>query len=226
MAGERFGSLQAVVFDLDGTLADSLPDIAFALNAALLQSGFDPVPEPDVGRMVGGGTRLLVERALTRLGSAPATTDGVHATFLAEYERNACVRTRLYPEARQILSELGAAGLRLGVCTNKPQDITARVLETLGIAALFGSVVGGNAVDQLKPAPDMLARVMRDLGAAPGATVMVGDSGADAGAARAAGTRLVLLEHGYASDGVQNLGADAVLAGFAGLPAALSRMTR
>lgn len=220
---------QAVIFDLDGTLADSLPDIASALNSALAQAGMTPLAEQTVRTMVGNGSEILVERAILEAGAgrAPAGADGeIHAAFLAAYDLAPCVHTRLYAGARDVLDALASQGVALGVCTNKPQHITAGVLDRLGIAPLFGSVVGGNATDPLKPEPAMLRRVLQELAAEPSLSVMVGDSGADARAARAAGTALILLQHGYCQEDLADLGADAVLPGFAGLPDALVRVTR
>lgn len=221
--------LQAVVFDLDGTLADSLPDIAAALNVALAQSGLTPLSEPAVRRMIGNGSKILVQRAIAAAMNGKASQDlagETHASFLAAYDRAPCVHTRLYPGARDVLDGLVFQGVALGVCTNKPQEITTGVLDRLGIASLFGSVAGGNAAEPLKPSPDMLRRVLKELAAEPKASVMVGDSAADARAARAAGTALILLEHGYCQEVLSDLGADAVVPGFGDLPDALVRVTR
>ncbi len=218
----------AVVFDLDGALVDSVPDIAAALNAAVVAAGFTPLTVAEVACMVGNGSEMLVARALTALTSEAASAEhlhAIHARFLAAYDAAPCVASRLYPDALAILDHLAARGVTLGICTNKPQTITHSALRHLGIAERFASVVGGNAGDRLKPALDMVRRTLRELGAAPAHAVFVGDSAADAGAARAAGTRLVLLEHGYTRDDLHSLGADAVLAGFADLPDALARMT-
>lgn len=225
---DRYPGLQAIVFDLDGTLIDSLPDIAAATNVALGQIGLTTLTAEAVAGMVGNGSEVLITRALTAVLQRDPSLDlvaDVHATFLAAYDRGACVLTRLYPGASEALDAFRTDGIRLGICTNKPQDITASVLGHLGIADLFDSIVGGSAAAPLKPAPDMLLRALRELDAPPGASVMVGDSRADAGTAHAAGTHLVLLQHGYSRDDLHSLGADAVLPGFAGLPDALAGMT-
>lgn len=229
MASSPDRRLQAVVFDLDGTLADSLPDIAAALNVALAQSGMTPLAEPAVRRMIGNGSEILVKRAIAAAVNDDASqqlADDVHATFLAAYDQSPCVHTRLYPGAREVLDALVLQGVALGICTNKPQEITTGVLDRLGIASLFGSVAGGNAAEPLKPSPDMLRRVLKELAAEPEASVMVGDSAADSQAARAAGTALILLEHGYCQEALSGLGADAVVPGFGDLPDALVRVTR
>jgi phosphoglycolate phosphatase len=220
--------LKAVVFDLDGTLVDSVPDIAAALNAALAAGGYRTLAVTDVAGMLGNGAEVLVARALTALaGSAPGEPDlhDVHAAFLAAYDAAPCVASRLYPGALAVLDHLAAGGVTLGICTNKPEGITTSVLRHLGISERFGSVVGGHAREPLKPAPAMVLRALRELGASPAEAVFVGDSPADAGAARTVGTRLVLLRHGYCREDLDGLGADAVLAGFSDLPDALARMT-
>jgi phosphoglycolate phosphatase len=226
MTAYPYAGLDAVVFDLDGTLADSLPDIAAALNVALAQAGLDTLGTAAVRRMVGGGARHLVQKAVTHGGRDPAPIAAVHDAFLAAYAASPCVQTTLYPGATEVLDGLARHGIRLGVCTNKPQAITDRVLAGLGLSGRFAAVVGGRDGIPLKPAPDMLRTALGVLAARSCASVMVGDSEADAGTARAVGTRLVLMRHGYSQQPLAGLGADAVVAGFPDLPQALMRMTR
>jgi phosphoglycolate phosphatase len=218
---------RAVVFDLDGTLADSAPDIATALNTALAASSLTAFALEDVKRMVGGGARRLVERALstTMAEPAPALVETVLAAFGTAYGAAPCRETVLFPGAREALVELAAQGFRLGVCTNKPERVTDAVLEGLGVQDMFGKVVGGSSRLALKPAPDMLREVMSGLGVAAEEAVMVGDSSADVGAARAAGLRCILMGHGYSTTPVGELGADVVVEGFHRLPSAVRAMT-
>lgn len=228
MSQAPYAGLDAVVFDLDGTLVDSAPDIAAAANVALRHAGLDALPLDAIIRMVGNGSEVLIERALTAAAGAAPSTDrvaDVHADFLAAYAAAPCVATRLYPGTRDVLDSLRSAGVKLGICTNKPQDITAQVLDALDLTSLFDAVVGGSSAHPLKPAPEMLLQALHDLSVSPGRSVMVGDSRADAGAARAAGVRLVLLRHGYSNDDLDALGADAVLPDFAGFLDSLLRMT-
>lgn len=124
-----------------------------------------------------------------------------------------------------MLERLNRKAIPLAVCTNKPQGLTEAVLACLGIARHFALVVGANEARVLKPAPDMLTEALRALGAAAPGSVMVGDSGADAAAAHAAGTHLILMEHGYCGQPLHELGAAHVLASFAELPQALARVT-
>jgi phosphoglycolate phosphatase len=222
-APERFA---AVVLDLDGTLVDSVGDIADALNIALGQVGIVGFDEASVKRMVGGGSRRLVERALAAAGVAPEPeiVKSLLEAFLAAYRAAPCVRTRLYPGARGVLDGLRADGIRLGVCTNKPAEITEAILDRLALRPVFQSVVGGGRGLPLKPAPDMLERALAELGVATAAAVMVGDGAADVGAARAAGVPVVLLAHGYSATPVGELGADALASGFEDLPRALAAL--
>jgi phosphoglycolate phosphatase len=218
---------EAVVFDLDGTLVDSVGDIADALNAALYRSGLDRIDdETSVKRMVGRGSRRLVERALAVAGVAaePEIVTSLLDAFLAAYRAAPCVRTSLYPGARGVLEGLRADGMRLGVCTNKPAEITDAILDRLAIGALFHSVVGGGQGLPLKPAPHMLERALAELGVAAGAAVMIGDGAADVGAGRAAGVPVILLAHGYSATPVGELGADALASGFEDLPRALAAL--
>lgn len=230
MTRERYAGIDAVVFDLDGTLVDSVPDIAAAVNAALTTAGLTTLSVADVAAMVGNGSEVLISRAVAAsCGSDPdaAFADNIHDAFLAAYDAEPCRYSVLYPGALDLLDDLRAHGVPLGVCTNKPEQITGAVLDRLGISMLFGRVVGGSARHPLKPAPDMLQDVLHGLTAKAGTSVMVGDSAADAGTAKAAGTRLILLEHGYSRGAdLNSFGADAVIPGFAELREALVGVTR
>ncbi len=215
----RGGFPRAVVLDLDGTLVDSLPDIADALNAGLAAEKLPPFDLNRVRGLVGGGVKKLVERAFAALGPEYADPDlmrRVLGAAVAYYRAHPCDKTRLYPHAREALDALAHVGVPLGLCTNKPIDITRDILAALDIARYFAAIEGGGALP-LKPAPDMLLAACAALGVAPREAVLVGDSGADAGAARAAGSRLVLTTHGYSSTPVAQLAPDALIDGFADL---------
>lgn len=220
-------AIGAVVFDLDGTLADSVPDIAHALNGTLASEGISPFALERIKTFVGGGADLLIERALRAGGELPdrGRIRSLLADFLHRYRAEPCRRTKLYPGAIEALHQLGRSGVSLGICTNKPSDLTALVLDSLGIAALFNSIVAAMPDVPPKPAPDMLLRVLQEVGAEADTAVMVGDSAADVGVARAAGVRSIVLRHGYSPGGVDHLGADRVIDGFAELLAALSGLS-
>ncbi len=216
-------SLRAVLFDLDGTLADSAPDIAAALNTSLSLHGLKPLSLDQVKAMVGGGARLLCERALFANGleAQGSLADALHATFLKTYGARPCVETALYPGAYEALARLSQLGLKLGIATNKPDDLSQAIVDVLGIRRCLGAVIGSTSALALKPAPDMLFRACARLRVAAAEALMVGDSRADIEAARAAGMGCIVFAHGYSSEPVEILGADAVLEAFAELDYAL-----
>jgi phosphoglycolate phosphatase len=211
-----------IVFDLDGTLVDSLPDIAAALNGALAEIGARPLPLETVRGMVGDGSPVLVGRALAAHGIAPDRLADRHARYEALYEAAPVARTIVYPGVRETLATLAAAGMRMGVCTNKLQSATLAVLHALGLAAYFAAVLGGDAVPARKPDPRHLLAVLAVLGGRPEDSVMVGDNENDIAAARGAGARSILMRYGYARVPLVDIPADRQLDAFGELPAALA----
>jgi phosphoglycolate phosphatase len=216
---------RAVVFDLDGTLIDSVPDIAAALNRCLAAEGRTALDEAGVAKLVGGGARELVARALGG-GTAPSDVDRVLADFLAFYEAAPVRLTRVYPGGRELLAGLREAGMPLAICTNKPMALTRLILDRMDLAAFFAVVWGGEADKPLKPDPRCLLAVCEQLGTAPGDTLMVGDSHADTAAARASGCRSILVGHGYEQRPLDSLGADAVVAGLADVGLEIARWSK
>lgn len=215
--------VQAVVFDLDGTLVDTLPDLHSALAVLLKEHGL-AVPTVAATRgMIGDGARKLVERAL--LGSKASLTEAeldlAHDRFLEIYNVAPCRDSRLFANAEATVERLGHQGLALAVCTNKPQRPTETILETLGLRARFGAVVGGDAVPRRKPHPDHLLQVLQGIDTPPEAAVMVGDSRNDLLAARGCGMACILVDFGYSSEPVATLGADRVISDLAELEAAI-----
>jgi phosphoglycolate phosphatase len=206
--------IRAVVFDLDGTLIDSVPDIAAALNRCLANEGRESLPEQGVAKLVGGGARELVARAL---GSATPSTeiDRILAKFLALYEAELVTHTRLYPHARDLLHELKAAAIPMAICTNKPQPLTHLILERLDLASYFAVIWGGETGKPLKPDATCLRMVCEQLGVAPAETMMVGDSHTDIDAARASGCASIVISHGYEQRPLESLGADVIVSGLA-----------
>ncbi len=211
-------SLSLVIFDLDGTLIDSVVDIAQALNAMLAARGCAALPADTVRSMIGDGMRKLVERALL--------ARGLDATDLAEAERSVLelytaepVRlTTPYPGARGALERLRTAGLRLAVCTNKPAQLAETILARLELSEFFLRVVGGDSLPYRKPDPRVLQAVLTHFGAAPRDALMVGDSEVDAATAAAAGLPFVLMDHGYRRGPREQIKCFAALEDFAQLP--------
>lgn len=217
---------RAVVFDLDGTLIESAGDIADVLNDCLDAEGIAPFDEPAVVTMIGGGARVLVQRALARLGrgSDALLLEHLFEDFATRYEALGAGRSKPFPGAVALLERLARDGVGLGICTNKPAPITARVLAELDLARWFGAVIGETPHLPRKPAPDMVLAALQGLGATPAQAVMIGDSGADIGAAKAAGVKTIAVSFGYTTTPVRELGADIVIDHFDEAAGALARL--
>ncbi len=197
--------MKTVVFDLDGTLVDSVPDLASAINHVLMARGLAGFAAHEVQAMVGDGARALVERAFN--ARAMPADDAALAAFLDIYTSHAAIDTRAYPGVRETLEALRTAGFTLAVCTNKPIIPAREVLRALGLAEFFSVVGGGDSYPVRKPNPGHLLALLAELGAQPRAAIMVGDHHNDIHAARDAGVRSIWAAWGYGSDGA---GADAV----------------
>jgi phosphoglycolate phosphatase len=204
------------IFDLDGTLVDSAPDIAAVLNRAMARAGLAPFALPEVAAMIGDGARALLRKAFAARG-APLEEAAVLPPFLADLEAKGAVLTRPYPGMEGALAALSAEGWALAVCTNKPQAATRALLEALGLAPRFCVVLGGDSLPVRKPDPGHLLGVLEAAGVPPGRAVMVGDHQNDIRAARGAGVASVFAAWGYGS----GEGADRVAAAPAELPGLL-----
>ena len=213
-----------LVFDLDGTLVDSLPDLTNALNTVLHENGYAPLSRAEVSPMVGDGVPPLVARAFAARGAAASLASAVLPRYIEIYEANATALTRPYPGVRDTLAALRRGGYRSAVCTNKLQQATLQVLAGLDLAALFDGVAGGDRYAVRKPDPGHLLGLIGELGGDRRRAVMIGDSENDAAVAHAAAVPLVLMRYGYARAPIETLGAAAVLDDFAELPAALERL--
>ncbi len=217
---------KAILFDLDGTLADSAPDIADALNLVLREQGLKEFSLKAVTSMVGGGVPLLIERALKTLGES-AGNDRIGSLvnrFLEIYTPRAAEKTMLFPGAREVLEAYHGEGVRLGVCTNKPEAVSNMILEALDVAHLFGVVIGGDTLPVKKPDPAPLIAAFGVLECDVAQCLMVGDSGVDAQAARAAGIAVLLVTFGYTQTPVHELDSDGLVDSFSALPGAIKSL--
>jgi phosphoglycolate phosphatase len=185
--------MRAVVFDLDGTLIDSAPDLRAALNRQLARHALPPLSPAEVQAMIGDGAKALVGRAYAAY-QRPAGAAEL-AEFLADYEAHATVETKVYPGIEQALADIGAAGHQLAVCTNKPAEATRIVLAALGLDGFFPVVIGGDSTPYRKPDPRHLAAALAALGT--DAAVMIGDHENDMAAARGLGIPSIFAGWGY-----------------------------
>lgn len=208
-----------LVLDLDGTLVDSVPDLAAALNRLMAARGFAAFPRPEVAGMVGDGARVLVERGFAARGAV--ADEAAVSAFLADYTAHAADRSEAYPGVAATLGALKGAGWTMAVCTNKPEVPARALLKGLGLDGWFAAVGGGDSFAVRKPDPAHLLATLSACGGDPAKAVMVGDHHNDIHAARGAGVRSVWARWGY---GVDVSGADAMAASFGELPAVLERL--
>lgn len=211
-----------IAFDLDGTLVESAPDLIGAVNAVLVAHGYPPLPYERGRPYVSRGARWLLQWGLEAAEEPePAVrTAALFGSFIAYYRDHIADETRPFPGAIEALRTLKTAGARLVVCTNKPTDLSRTLLAKLRMAGLFDAVVGIDAVSAAKPNPAHLIEAVQAVGGDLARTVMVGDADTDAGAARGAGTPLVLVSFGYTEIPAADLAPDVLLHHFDELPAA------
>jgi len=213
--------MRHLIFDLDGTLVDSAPDLATALNALLAELGKPPLTVTAIRAMIGDGAGVLVERGLAASSLEGADRPAALKRFLALYRDCLIDQTQAYPEVESTLERLTAQGYKLGICTNKPIDPTQRILAALGLDRFFGAVIGGDSLPQRKPDPEPLLAAIEGLGGAASSAVMIGDSANDVLCARAASVTAILIPSDYGNPAED---ADFKLSHFAELPEALGRL--
>lgn len=203
--------IEAVIFDLDGTLIDSAAELRQAVNVALAAIGRRALAEREITAMIGDGILRLTERAVAATGG-PLTEDALGQTVAAVQEAYAALPpSSLYHGAREILAALADRGIALGLCTNKPTEATHRILGQLGLSGQFQVVAGGDSYTAKKPDPAPVRGLLAQLGVAPAAAAMIGDSSNDINAGRAAGLTTVAVSYGYSIVPSLALGADWVV---------------
>jgi phosphoglycolate phosphatase len=212
-----------VAFDLDGTLADTAPDLAAALNHALAALGRAAIPPTTVRHLVGHGARALLRKGLAATGEASEDlVDRGFPLFIDHYSANIADGTAVYPGLEAALDWLSLHGVALALCTNKPEALTRRLLAALGWSDRFRSVVAGDTLPVRKPDPAPLHEAIARAGG--GRAAFVGDSITDADTARAAGIGFVAVSFGFSDRPVADLGADIVIDDYAELVPALARL--
>jgi len=214
-----------IVFDLDGTLIDTAPDLIDTLNFILAQEGLPAVPYATARNMIGGGAKVLIERALAAEGRAANEIDRLYKAFIVHYAAHIADRSRPFPRVEVTLEGLTAAGHRLAVCTNKLEWLSVRLLQTLDLAQHFTAICGQDTFGVQKPDPEIFRRTVLRAGGEPARSLMVGDSGTDIRTARAARVPVVAVDFGYTEVPIETLDPDRIISSFAELPAAIVDLT-
>jgi len=213
-----------VVFDLDGTLIDSVPDIHAAVGRMLEAEGFAPLSVAEVSSFVGNGVGVLIEKVSQAVGVADAERrSAMLERFRTEYEARPSYKTVTYAGVREALAALVDAGHRLGICTNKPEAISRSILGNLGLAGFFDTVVGGDSLAVRKPDPQPLYAAFAALG---GEGLYVGDSEVDGETAAAAGVTFLLYTEGYRKSGLDEIAHRRAFSDFGLLPGLVRELAR
>jgi phosphoglycolate phosphatase len=201
------------VFDLDGTLADTAPDLMATLNRIMVQEGMPTVPLADARELIGAGARAMISKGYERAGLelAPDRLDELFERFLAIYGEHLCDGSTLFPNVVEVLDTLEARGFVLAVCTNKVEGHSVQLLEALGIADRFKAICGRDTFPYFKPDPRHLTLTIEQAGGDPERAITVGDSRTDTATAKAAGIPVIAVTFGYTDVPVQELDPDIVI---------------
>lgn len=198
----KFLNKNILLFDLDGTLVDSVPDLAFAVNKTLIELGFTPFSQDIIRGWVGNGANILIQRALSGDAKISADLDNKLVTraldiFYQRYQSHNCIETRLYSNVKETLEELKSRGYRLAIITNKPEQFIAPIIDGLALDGLFELIIGGDTLTTRKPDPSPLHYACQQLSVNVRQCVMIGDSKNDILAAKAANMQSIALTYGY-----------------------------
>jgi phosphoglycolate phosphatase len=209
-----------IIFDLDGTLVDTAPDLVQTLNVVLGGEGLPPLAYDDARLLVGGGARRMIERGFAKEGKtcSAADLDRMFGDFIAYYSDHVADHSRVFPGVVEALDTLAARGCRLAVCTNKLEWLSVRLLTAVGLADRFAAICGQDTFKVPKPHPDALHGTLAKAGGTLHSAVMVGDSGTDIATARAVGMPVIAVDFGYTETPVDQLGPDRIISHFNDLP--------
>ena len=217
---------RTVVFDLDGTLVDTAPDLINALNFVLGREGLPPVPIKSARNMIGAGARKLIERGLELDGrhAGPADITRLTNEFIDHYAAHIADESRPFEGLEDALDDLSARGHRFAVCTNKLEWLSKLLLDRLGLSSRFSAICGADTFGVSKPDPAILQQTVARAGGQLALTVMVGDAGPDIGVARRAGVPVIGVEFGYTEVPIADFKPDRVIGHMKDLPAALESL--
>jgi phosphoglycolate phosphatase len=215
-----------IIFDLDGTLVDTAPDLISALNFVLDREGLRPVPLHAARNMIGAGARKLIERGLEVEGRAATAKeiDRMTADFIEYYAEHIADASRPFEGLEGALDDLSASGCRLAVCTNKLEWLSKRLLDQLGLSLRFAAICGADTFGVSKPDPAILQQTVARAGGKLASTIMVGDAGTDIGVARRAGVPVIGVSFGYTDVPIAELKPDRLIHHMRDLPAAVGAL--
>jgi phosphoglycolate phosphatase len=215
--------MRTIVFDLDGTLVDTAPDLISTLNFTLAHESMAAVPYEEARKMIGGGARGMIEKALVADGrpDVKADLDRMFGEFVEHYAAHIADRSRPFPLLEAALDRLAADGYRLAVCTNKLEWLSVRLLDTLNLTRHFAAICGQDTFGMQKPNPEVLWRTIVKAGGAPDRAIMVGDSGTDVRTARAAALPVIAVTFGYSEVPIESLQPDRLISSYGELAAAI-----
>jgi phosphoglycolate phosphatase len=215
-----------LVFDLDGTLVDTAPDLIATLNLILAREGLPAVAYEEARKMIGGGARGMIARALEAEGhpEAKGALDRMFGAFIDHYAAHIADQSRPYPELETTLDGLAAKGHCLAVCTNKLEWLSVKLLDTLKLTRHFAAICGQDTFGIQKPDPEVLRRTIARVGGDPDRAIMIGDSGTDIRTARAASVPVIAVDFGYSEVPIESLNPDRLIGAYAELPAAIQQI--
>ena len=219
-------SVRTVVFDLDGTLVDTAPDLITALNFVLEREGMAPIPLASARTMIGAGARRMIERGLEADGRALSPADIARLTrdFIDYYAAHIADASRPFDGLSSALDDLAARGYQFAVCTNKLEWLSKKLLDELGLSPRFAAICGADTFGVAKPDPVILQQTVARAGGQLSTTVMVGDAGPDIGVARRANVPVIGVEFGYTEVPIADLKPDLLIGHMRDLPAAVEAL--
>ncbi|HVM96857.1 MAG TPA: phosphoglycolate phosphatase [Candidatus Acidoferrales bacterium] len=217
---------RTVIFDLDGTLVDTSPDLTAALNAVLVAAGRRPLPEEEVRHLVGRGALVLIRRGMEVTGAPvdEALVPKLLQDFLDHYGANIAAGSQPFSGAENAVRRLIAEGHKVGICTNKPEALSFKLMDALNLRRYFPIILGADSQPYRKPDPRHLLDTVAKLGGDPKNAVMVGDSETDVKTAQAANIPVILVSFGYTEIPVRQLGGDVIIDHFDALDAAIAKL--